>query len=183
VTLGTLKVLILVVFIHWLFINSNWGASFHSTLMTITQFIIRCKTKVSHSIWLSFITEHTLTKGAKGPRWLQLLGELVEFKDTSSTPSTATKELLAASCLSWVTLWPRPMHKWSVVRQWWRGACITVVGVNEVAEGLGSEPVPLPFAYVPLSSTICLCTFIPSGLICFHRIEFQSELIKTRKSR
>jgi hypothetical protein len=48
VTLGTIKVLNLVVFFHWSSINSNWGVSFHSILMTITQDKIHYKTKVSH---------------------------------------------------------------------------------------------------------------------------------------
>jgi hypothetical protein len=45
---GTNKVLSLVVFFHLSSINSNWGVSFYSILMTITQDIFLYKTKVSH---------------------------------------------------------------------------------------------------------------------------------------
>jgi hypothetical protein len=48
VTLGTNKVRSLVVSNHIESINSNWGVSFHSILVTITQLEIRFKTKVSH---------------------------------------------------------------------------------------------------------------------------------------
>jgi hypothetical protein len=47
-TLGTNKVLSLAVFDHIEPINSNWGVSFHSILVTITQLEICFKTKVSH---------------------------------------------------------------------------------------------------------------------------------------
>jgi hypothetical protein len=67
VTLGTIKVLSLVVFIHWSSINSNWGVSFPLILVTITQYIIRYKTKVSHKHMVVIYHRNTpLPKVRKG---------------------------------------------------------------------------------------------------------------------
>jgi hypothetical protein len=67
VTLGTIKVLSLVVFIHLSSMNSNWGVSFHSTLVTITQYKIHYKTKVSHKHMVVIYHRNTpLPKVRKG---------------------------------------------------------------------------------------------------------------------
>jgi hypothetical protein len=72
VTLGTNKVLSLAVFDQIEPINSNWGVSFHSILVIITQLEIRFKTKVSHKHMVVIYHRNTpLAKVRKGLRSLQ----------------------------------------------------------------------------------------------------------------
>jgi hypothetical protein len=66
-TLGTNKVLSLAVFDQIEPINSNWGVSFHSILVTITQIEIRFKTKASHKHMVVIYHRNTpLPKVRKG---------------------------------------------------------------------------------------------------------------------
>jgi hypothetical protein len=70
-TLGSNKVLSIVVFFHLSFMNLNWGFSFYSIVMTITQNILRYKTKVSHKHVVVIYHRNTpLPKVWKGLRWL-----------------------------------------------------------------------------------------------------------------
>jgi hypothetical protein len=67
VALGTDKVLSLVVSNNIESINSNWGVSFHSILLSITQLEIRFKTKVSHKHMVVIYHRNTpLPKVRKG---------------------------------------------------------------------------------------------------------------------
>jgi hypothetical protein len=72
-TLGTNKVLSLAVFDQIEPINSNWGVSFHSILVTITQIEIRFKTKVSHKHMVVIYQWNTplpkVRKGLDRYRW------------------------------------------------------------------------------------------------------------------
>jgi hypothetical protein len=67
------KVLSLVVFIRLSSMNSNWGVSFHSTLVTITQIRICYKTNVSHKYMVVIYHRNTplpkVRKGLDGYSW------------------------------------------------------------------------------------------------------------------
>jgi hypothetical protein len=86
VTLGTIKVLSLVVFIHLSSMNSNWRVCFHSTLVTITQYKIRYKTKISHKHMVVIYYRNTpLPKVPKSLHRYKLTG-LVRAQDHTWHP-------------------------------------------------------------------------------------------------
>jgi hypothetical protein len=94
VTLGTNKVLSLVVSNHIESINSNRGVSFHSILVTITQLEIHFKTKVCHKHMVVIYHRNTpLPKVRKGLDRYSLLWEVALSRKRGLISSLPSEQL------------------------------------------------------------------------------------------